>query len=54
MLEYLIMNAPRVMDSLLALQIRAMKAELSSFQAQKNNENGMALEENEVIRTAVG
>jgi len=34
MLEYLIMNAPRMMDSLLALQIRAMKAELSVFQAQ--------------------
>ncbi|NPU86383.1 MAG: hypothetical protein HPY65_18040 [Syntrophaceae bacterium] len=34
MLEYLIMNAPRVMDSLLALQIRAMKAELSAFQVQ--------------------
>jgi hypothetical protein len=34
MLEYLIMNAPRVMDSLLALQIRAMKAELAVFKAQ--------------------
>ncbi|HOI74784.1 MAG TPA: hypothetical protein PLO63_11645 [Syntrophales bacterium] len=34
MLEYLIMNAPRVMDSLLALQIRAMKAELSAFRVQ--------------------
>lgn len=34
MLEYLIMNAPRVMDSLLVLQIRAMKVELSAFRAQ--------------------
>jgi hypothetical protein len=34
MLEYLIMNAPRVMDSLLALQIRAMKAELAAFRAR--------------------